>query len=71
MPQVNVYIRDEDYPKWATIKKKSEFIHNALNINLDLNPYTNGAFQPIKTPKDARKAVEPLIGHKTYFKGKK
>jgi len=31
MPQVTVYIRDDDLKKWKTLKKKSEFIHSALN----------------------------------------
>lgn len=30
MPQVTVYIREEDLEKWKAIEKKSEFIHNAL-----------------------------------------
>ncbi len=31
MPSVMIYIKQQDYDKWLTIKKKSEFIHNALN----------------------------------------
>lgn len=31
MPQVTVYIREEDIDKWKSLVKKSEFIHNALN----------------------------------------
>ena len=31
MPQVTVYIRDDDLDKWKGMEKKSEFIHNALN----------------------------------------
>lgn len=30
MPQVTVYIRQGDLPKWKAIPKKTEFIHNAL-----------------------------------------
>lgn len=30
MPQVTVYIREEDIEKWKAINKKSEFIHQAL-----------------------------------------
>lgn len=30
MPQVTVYIREEDLETWKGIVKKSEFIHNAL-----------------------------------------
>lgn len=31
MPQVTVYIREEDIDKWKAIQRKSEFISNALN----------------------------------------
>jgi len=31
MPQVTVYVRDEDLDRWKSIKRKSEFIHQALN----------------------------------------
>ena len=31
MPQVTVYVREEDLPKWKALEKKSEFIHQALN----------------------------------------
>lgn len=31
MPQVTVYVRQEDHEKWRAIPKKSEFIHQALN----------------------------------------
>lgn len=31
MPQVTVYIREEDMNLWRGISKKSEFIHSALN----------------------------------------
>lgn len=30
MPQVTVYIREEDLELWKAIEKKSEFLHNAL-----------------------------------------
>lgn len=30
MPQVTVYIREADLAKWKAIKKKSEFLHQAL-----------------------------------------
>jgi len=35
MPQVTVYIRKEDMPKWEVIDKKAEFISNALNDSPD------------------------------------
>jgi hypothetical protein len=31
MPQVTVYIRNEDIEKWRAIEQKAEFIHDALN----------------------------------------
>ena len=31
MPQVTVYIRQEDLEKWKALQGKSEFLHNALN----------------------------------------
>lgn len=31
MPQVTVYIREDDLDKWKSIEKKSEFISEALN----------------------------------------
>lgn len=31
MPQVTVYIREEDIDKWKQIEKKSEFLHICLN----------------------------------------
>ena len=37
MPDVRIYIRTEDMNKWQSIKRKSEFIHNALN-DKDLSP---------------------------------
>lgn len=32
MPQVTVYVRVDDLDTWKSIKKKSEFIHNALSV---------------------------------------
>ena len=31
MPQVTVYIREDDLDKWKALDKKSEFLSNALN----------------------------------------
>lgn len=30
MPQVTVFVRNEDLKKWKAVEKKSEFIHKAL-----------------------------------------
>lgn len=47
MPQVNVYIRDEDYLKWTAIEKKSEWMHEALSgTSMPVNP------PDTKKPKD-------------------
>lgn len=32
MPQVTVYIREEDIEKWKALEKKAEFIHKALQV---------------------------------------
>lgn len=74
MPQRSVYIREEDDEKWQTLKKKSEFIHNALQNNIgtdkpsiqtiDLSPRNapsntlSHSTKLIKTPKQAKEAVE-------------
>lgn len=52
MPQVTVYIRNKDLPKWKSVIKKSEFIHKALWVDetpmyvqtLNINP----VIKPIK-----------------------
>lgn len=31
MPQVTVYVREEDIEKWKSLKKKTQFLHNALH----------------------------------------
>lgn len=38
MPQKTVYIRDEDLDKWNSVEQKSEFIHQALNNTVFLDP---------------------------------
>jgi hypothetical protein len=43
MPQVTVYVRDEDLPKWKALEKKSAFIHKALNRHLDAETGTPAA----------------------------
>jgi len=42
MPQVTVYIRDDDLELWKSVEKKSEFIHNALN-----GGYIRMAYDPV------------------------
>jgi hypothetical protein len=33
MPTLSVFIRKEDVDKWKALENKSEFMHNALNVN--------------------------------------
>jgi hypothetical protein len=44
VPQVTVYIREEDIEKWKTIQRKSEFIHKALNTSKPI-PQTEGVLR--------------------------
>lgn len=53
MPQVTVYIREEDLPKWKAVEKKSEFISRALNERVgETRPHTVPKLpnQPVKVP---------------------
>ena len=43
MPQRSIYIREEDDEKWQAIKKKSEFIHEALNKTVSASGTLGGA----------------------------
>lgn len=38
MPQVTVYIRDDDYMDWMKLEKKSEWIHDHLNQSTSHTP---------------------------------
>lgn len=44
MPQVTVYVREEDLDAWKAIQRKSEFLSNAIN-GLSSNGRTEG-FEP-------------------------
>lgn len=48
MPQVTVYIREEDLEKWKAIEKKSEFIHNALTSTSETIEISHDTLQKIK-----------------------
>ena len=63
MPQVTVYIREEDITKWKALPKKEEFIHNALNgqVFADKDYIITEAPKPVKTPEDAEKALEKAV----------
>ena len=58
MPQVTVYIREEDIDKWRAIQRKSEFISNALNglssngrtVDFDSANLGSSPSEPAKTP---------------------
>jgi hypothetical protein len=53
MPQVTVYIREEDLSIWKAIGKKAEFIHNSLQ--------TAGAYKAL--PAQERKVVKQVIAN--------
>jgi hypothetical protein len=59
MPQVTVYIRNDDLPKWKAIEKKTEFIHDALNpIVPKGNSQTDTSKMVIKNSKDVHRALD-------------
>lgn len=45
MPQVTVYVREEDLDAWKAIQRKSEFLSNAIN-GVSSNGRTTG-FEPV------------------------
>lgn len=63
MPQVTVYIRKEDLAAWEGVKKKSEFMHNALVKTSPVVVYKKDSTVPypsvkaIRTPEDVIEAV--------------
>ena len=53
MPQVTVYIRNEDLDKWKAVEKKTEFMHEALNGNIEpAARLAEPTFAPRKTCKN-------------------
>ncbi len=38
MPQVTVYIREDDLDAWKNVQKKSQFMHDALTTGLTIIP---------------------------------
>lgn len=58
MPQVTVYIRNEDLPKWKALEKKAEFLHDALT-NLQLTDIPM-AYDPEKGTILGKPAAEVL-----------
>jgi hypothetical protein len=56
MPQVTVYIREEDLELWKAVEKKSQFIHMALRGN-DI-PKVNKA---IDERIEIQKVIKPLM----------
>lgn len=70
MPQVTVYVRDEDLDKWKAIEKKSEFLHRALTNGLQ-EPFRNQVINiktgsvkdaglDLKTPGEKQKKFDEL-----------
>lgn len=73
MPQVTVYIREDDLDKWKALEKKSEFIHHALRgtpkeisppskikstKNIKIND--NGTMSPIK-PREPSEVITEMF----------
>lgn len=83
MPTISIYVKNEDYSKYLSIEKKSEWLHEALNKHTNnppqvkqvpkvtQSPYTptHDPYQIIKTKEDAERIVEPLT--KSYSARKK
>lgn len=81
MPQITVYLRNEDIDKWKSIEKKSEWLHNLLNAEagasapkivrkihgIEVNDSKRAKGLIIETNEVARvkRSEEPF---KTYFK---
>lgn len=53
MPQVTVYIRQEDLSAWQALEKKSEFIHRALMNNTVEKTWKEAKKEILKDPKTA------------------
>lgn len=51
MPQVTVYVRDEDLDKWKAIEHKSQFLHDAIHGTV----YGEG----FKSEKDVEEFLKP------------
>lgn len=62
MPQVTVYIREEDIDKWRSIRKKSRFISVALQtLSEDSMDLLEDQHQKYDTPTPVRKAEEESL----------
>lgn len=73
MPQVTVYIREDDLDKWKALEKKSEFIHTALNKEMGgfmldgqrVNELPSYVANTVKTPKPGfKKATSDDLNQK-------
>jgi len=73
MPQVTVYVREDDLGKWKSIKKKSEWLSEHLNayevtsqpnvvnvIDTEGAEKSSNVRPVIKTPEDALEAIESI-----------
>lgn len=73
MPQVTVYIREEDLLKWKSIEKKSEFMHLVLTGKILRAENTIKYYEKSTTTKgeesagktDGRKSEQEVPGPKT------
>ena len=61
MPQVTVYIREEDLEKWKSVEKKSEFISNALRrvVSSSPSPLPNRQDKPLSIQRACCKLPKP------------
>lgn len=67
MPQVTVYIREDDLDKWKAVEKKSEFIHNALRLDFDKEalimspPIVLKGFKPKRWPELKNEPLQSVV----------
>ena len=60
MPQVTVYIRQDDLEAWKSIEKKSEFMHTVLNyFSGSVGPSQSRTIPNIPGVTTADKIAEP------------
>jgi len=54
MPQVTVYIRKEDLSLWEAVDKKSQFMHEALNIRISMSTMDKESLNKLKPIEEDR-----------------
>lgn len=66
MPQVTVYIRQDDLETWKAIDKKSEFMHTILNDFKDVGPSSTA---PRRNASETPAAIKKIKNSKPYGAG--